>query len=270
MIAAARRRVLVARVRARTLSKRLDRRANRLMVRVAPLAVRAAGRARRTAARWARRAERRLRPLVALLFRLLSRLERRLLRTAARGRRAAGRAGAVLTPQRAICLTILAAAACLAIAQFVTYRAVEVGGPGYAGLPGATAPTVDAETAGEAHAYLLLPVALLAAALALAALVNPRRRGLGRPLFALGLLSLAVALLVDLPAGLDAGAEEARFAGATAVLENGFYAQIAAASWLTIGGLILARRCGRHRYRLRKPSLARTQGGRRRERTFSA
>ena len=49
-------------------------------------------------------------------------------------------------------------------------------------------------------------MALLAAALAVVALRNERRRGLGRVVFVLGLLSLAVILLVDRPAGLDAGA----------------------------------------------------------------
>ena len=34
-------------------------------------------------------------------------------------------------------------------------------------------------------------------------------------------------LLVDLPAGLDAGAQASRFAGATAVLDDGFYAELA-------------------------------------------
>ena len=145
----------------------------------------------------------------------------------------------LLTPWRAICLAVLAAAGCLLAAQFVDYRAVEVGQAGYAGLPAASAPTVGAETAGQAHAYLLVPVALLAAALALAALRDERRRGLGRVVFALGLLSLAVALLVDLPAGRDVGAEATRFSGARAVLYDGFYAEIAAAAGLMLGGMLL-------------------------------
>lgn len=238
MIAAARRRVMVARVRLGALSKRLDRWGNRLLLRVAPPATAALRRLRATARKWSRRAARRLGPLGVLLFRGLSWLERRLLRAARRAERLATRASAVLTPGRAICLAILAAATCLAIAQFVPYRAVEVGGPGYAGLPEAAPPTRGEESAGQAHAYLLLPVALLAAGLALAALRRQRPR-LGRAVFGLGLLALAVTLLVDLPAGLDASAEEARFAGATAVLENGFYAQLAAAAGLMLGGVLL-------------------------------
>ncbi len=60
------------------------------------------------------------------------------------------------------------------------------------------------KTAGAAHSYLLVPLALLAAVLGLAA-VSRRRRRLGRVVFALGLAGIAVVLLVDLPNGLDAG-----------------------------------------------------------------
>ena len=59
--------------------------------------------------------------------------------------------------------------------------------------------------------------ALLAVALALVAAATGRNR-LGRIVFVLGLLGLAVVLLVDRPAGLDAGSQAARFSGATAVL----------------------------------------------------
>lgn len=281
MIAAVRRRAMVARVRAvgwtravdrrvnavlvgaprvRAWTRAADRRANALLLRSWPSLERVLRRLRRLAAR----AWRRLRPVAMRLFRLLWRLERALLRTRDLAVRAATRASAVLTPQRAIGATVVASAACLAVAQFVEYRAVEVGQPGYAGLPAATPPTVAAEKAGEAHAYLLAAVALLAAALAALAMRNPRRRGLGRVVFALGALSLGVVLLVDLPAGLDAGAQTSRFSGATAVLLDGFYAQIAAAAGLMLGGLLLSRapkERKRHRYRLRKPKLARTQGG---------
>jgi hypothetical protein len=193
----------------------------------------------RTAQARGRRLGRRLRPIGVFLLRGLALLERLLLRGAGRVRRGATRLSAVLTPQRAICLTILAASACLIAAQFVDYRAVEIDQPAYAGLPSASAPTVDVKTAGQAHAYLLVPVALLTAFLALVALRNEKRRGLGRVIFALGLVSLAVILLVDLPAGLDAGVQSSRFTGAKAILYDGFYAQIAAAAGLMLGGALL-------------------------------
>ncbi|HXS45856.1 MAG TPA: hypothetical protein VN756_00155, partial [Solirubrobacterales bacterium] len=208
-------------------------------MRASPRLARTAHRTKTTAKRWSRRLGRRLRPVGALLFRGLGMIERRLLRTRDLAIRGATRASVVLTPERAICLTILAAAGSLIASQFVDYRAVEIGQPGYAGLPAASPPTVGAETAGQAHAYLLVPVALLAAALALVVLHNGRRRSLGRVIFALGLLSLAVILLVDLPAGVDAGVQASRFSGAKAVLFDGFYAQIAAAAGLMLGGALL-------------------------------
>jgi hypothetical protein len=253
-------RLLVGGPRVRAWTGAVDRRANTLLVRSWPPLARVLTRLRRLV----RRAWALLRPWMARLFRALAALERRLLRGRDLGIRAATRASAVLTPQRGIGLVVVASAACLAVAQFVEYRAVEIGQPGYAGLSAVTPPTEAAETAGEAHVYLLLPVALLAAMLAMLAVRNPRRRGLGRVVFALGALSLAVALLVDLPAGLDAGAETSRFSGATAVLLDGFYAEIAAAAGLMLGGALLSRaprERERQRHRLRKPSLASVWGG---------
>ena len=132
---------------------------------------------------------------------------------------------------------IVASAACLAVSQFVDYRAVEVGQPGYAGLPAATPPTVGIEPAGQPHLYLLLPVALLAAALAGLALRTGARR-LGRFVFALGLLSLAVILLVDLPAGLDAAARAGRRGsrGRTRRARRRLLRRAAAARGLMLGG----------------------------------
>lgn len=242
MIAATRRRIQAAAKRLRgagpgliAATRKLDRAADRRLRRAWP----AVARTGRSARALGRRGSRRLRPLGVALFRLLARLERGLLRGSAWAQRAATRVSATLTPQRAICLTVVGSAACLVVAQFVEYRAVEIGQSGYAGLTAASPPTVAAETPGEAHSFLLIPVAVLAAGLALAVLRNERRRGLGRIVFALGLLSLAVVLLVDLPAGLDVGAEASRFSGAKAILYDGFYAQIAAAAGLMLGGALL-------------------------------
>jgi hypothetical protein len=265
--------IAATRQRVRRWTAAADRRFDALLVAAWPRLAATARRARSIAVVSARRAGRLLRPLAVRLFRALAIVERLLLRLVGRARAAATRASAVLTPQRAICLTIAGAAACLVVAQFVDYRAVEVGQQGYAGLPAAEAPTVGAETAGQASAYLLVPVGLLAAALAAWAAIDERRRGLGRIVFALGLLSLGLILIVDLPAGLDAGAEATRFSGAEAVLYDAFYAQIAAAAGLMLGGAMLSyahRVPTRHGYRPRKPSRARTQGGRRRARTSSA
>ncbi len=231
------------------------------------------------ALRWAGRA---LRPLAGpalrllraaavLLLRALGRVERVLLRAAALARRAAQRAWAAVTLQRVACVAVLAAAACLLAAQFLDYRAVEVGGPAYAGLPAASAPTVAARTAGQAHAYLLVPLALLAAALALAALRDRRRSGVGRLVFALGAIALAVVLLVDLPAGRDLGPYASRFSGARAVLYSPFYMELAAAVALMLGGLLLAnahRFSTGHGYRLRKRRPATMRGRAEHEPTY--
>jgi len=242
-----------------------DRRLNRLLIR-AWLRLAAAGRRVGAVCRpWLRWLSRRLRPALVLLLRGFSLAERRLRWLSAAATRVATRASAVITPQRAICGAIVASAACLVASQFIAYRGVEVGQPGYAGLPPvATPPTVGVETAGEAHAYLLIPVAALAAGLAGLAALRPRRRGLGRVVAVLGLLGLAVILLVDRPAGLDAGAQATRFAGATAVLDDGFYAELASAAGLILCGLLLAYTGAR------KPSLARKRGGWRSARTWFA
>jgi hypothetical protein len=271
MIAAVRRRAMVARVRLEGVTRRVDRQANALLVgaprvgawtrgadrRANRLLLRAwppLARLLRLVRRQAARAWRPLRPFVRRFFRLLGWLERRLLRGRELAVRASVRASALLTPERGICLAIAAVAACLAVSQFVEYRAVEIGQPAYTGLPAAEPPTVGEEAPGEAHAYLLLPVAALAALFALPGFRAPRRRAenggrsavfgpsaprRGWAIAVLGAVALAVAFLVDMPAGLDEGAQTSRFSGATAVLEDGFYAEVASAAALVLTGLLL-------------------------------
>jgi len=102
---------------------------------------------------------------------------------------------------------------------------------------------VEVRAAGEAHAYLLVPIGVAAAVLGLLALVR-ERRNYGLFVAGLGLVAIAVILLVDLPAGLDVGSQSSRFAGATAVLEDGFFAELAAAGGMVLAGLLYyARPC---------------------------
>ncbi|HEX6601533.1 MAG TPA: hypothetical protein VF030_02735, partial [Solirubrobacterales bacterium] len=149
-----------------------------------------------------------------------------------------------VTPSRAAAVVVIAAGALLIASQFIDYRAVEIGQPGYADLPDvAQVPTTDSRTAGDAHLYLLVPVGILAIALGALGLRRNARR-LGLLVAALGLLSLAVILAIDLPNGLDEGTQTSRFAGATAVLQDGFYAELAAAGGLLLSGLLYyARPC---------------------------
>lgn len=251
------------------ISRRVDRLANRGLERAWPALLRARMRAAATAARGARLAGPPLRRARALagralavtwralapvrraarlalvaFFRLLARAERLLRAAAARAGTAAHAGSVALSPPRALAAGAVLCGLALVAAQFADYSAVEVGRPGYADLDGAARPpTVAARAAGEAHAWLLVPVGLLAAAAGGAAIARDRRR-LGLAAAALGALSLAVILAVDLPAGLDVGPQSARFAGAAAVLRNGFYAELAAAGGLLFCGLVYyARPC---------------------------
>jgi hypothetical protein len=275
MIAAARRRIGAVLSAGAKGTRRVDRAASRRIEKLRPRLVRLVRRLRSGAVRFAKALGKRLRPVGVFVLRLFSRGERWLRRASALAIRGAARASAVLTPQRAVCGVVVASALCLVVAQFVDFRSVEIGQPGYAGLAAAAAPTVAAKTPVDVHSYVLIALALVAAACAAAMALRPKRRGLGRVVIALGLLSIAVILLVDLPAGLDEGTLTARFSGATAVLDEGFYAQLAAAAGLVLGGLLYyARPCririnlsGRaasaRRRRRRPPASSRDRAARR-------
>jgi hypothetical protein len=241
-------------------SRGLDRRANRGLERAHPLLLQAGRRTRIRAKRTVAWLGPRVRPVAALFFRALAAGERWLRRGGGAAVRGATRVSAVVTPQRAVGLVIVAAGACLIASQFVDYRGVEIGQPGYADLPGTTRPpTVDVKTAGEAHSYLLVPLGAVAALFGLLAAGRDRRR-LGLAVAGIGLVAVATILLVDLPNGLDAGAQTSRFAGAQAVLEDGFYAELAAAAGLLVAGLLYyARPC-----RIRISSSGRAASARRR------
>lgn len=242
-------------------TRRIDRAGNRGLERVHPVLLRARHRAAAIVTSASAWAGPRLQPAAALFFRGLALGELSVRRGCSLIVRAATAASRVVTPQRAIAAVIVAAGVCLVAAQFVDYRAIEIGQPGYADLPGsvAQAPTVQVRTAGQAHAYLLVPVGLIAVAVGVLC-ASGRRRRLGLGAAALGLVSIAVMLLVDLPNGLDAGAETSRFAGASAVLQDGFYAELAAASGLVVAGLLYyARPC-----RIRTNSSGRAASARRR------
>lgn len=241
-------------------SRGVDRAANRGLERAHPVLIRGASESRRRARQALVWTGPKMRPVAARFFRAVASGERWVRRGCTAAVRGATRLSAVLTPQRVRGLVIAACGAALVASQFLDYRAVEIGQPGYADLPtAAPPPTVGVKTAGDAHAYLLVPLGALAILLGLLAATRKSRR-LGLGVAGLGLTAVATILLVDLPNGLDAGAETSRFAGATAVLEDGFFAELAAAAALLIAGLLYyARPC-----RIRISSSGRAASARRR------
>lgn len=148
-----------------------------------------------------------------------------------------------VTPLRAAVAVTAIAAVLLGVSQFTDYRGVAVGVEDYAAYadvePVAPAPQVDRRDAGDPHAYLLVPLAVLALALVVAAARG--RWQLGRVVSLLGLVALAVAILVDVPAGLDEGDQAIAYASVEAQLLEGFYAQVVSAAVLVAGGLLVAR-----------------------------
>ena len=171
-------------------------------------------------------------PLIAALVALIGLAREGLARLAAR-----------VTPLRATIAVTGIAAVLLAVSQFVDYRGVAVGVEDYAAYadvePVAPAPQVDRREAGDPHAYLLVPVAALTLVLLVACARG--RWQLGRVVSLLGLAALAVAILVDVPAGLDEGDEAIAYASVEAQLLEGFWAQVGSATVLVIGGLLVAR-----------------------------
>ncbi len=168
----------------------------------------------------------------------------------------------LLTPLRGAFLVTIASAGCLVLSQFVYYRGVEIGQPGYGQVSTiASAPQVDLQRAGEAHSYLLIPLAAFAVAMAAVALFA-KRRWAAELVAVAGLAGIAVTLLIDMPSGLDAGLAGVRFSGAHAVLREGFYAQLAASTGLVICGAALALDLRARRAEARRPARRRNRRGR--------
>jgi hypothetical protein len=242
--------IAAPRGRVTALSRRIDRAANRGLERAYPPLRRAWGAAVPLALAAAAFAWRGLRPLLRWFFLALAFAET-VLRAGARiAKRAANGAAGVLTPRRAIGVVIAGAGALLVVSQFLDYHGVQIGGAAVfespAGVAVAKPPTVDVQTAGEAHSYVLVPVGVLAVLLGLAVILRGGRLGRRAALGAivLGAASLAVILLIDLPHGTDVGSLSSRFSGASAVLEKGFAAELAAAGGMVLGGVLYyARPC---------------------------
>jgi hypothetical protein len=230
-----------------TLSRRIDATANRGLERAYPPLRRAWLAAAPALLALAALLWRLARPALMWFFRALALAEAGLRALGRSAARAATAAAIVVTPRRAIGLAIAATGGLLVVSQFLDYHGVQIGGPGYVGLPDvAKPPTVDLQTAGHAHSYVLVPVGAIGIVLGLAIILRGGRIARLAALGAIlaGAASAAVILLIDLPHGTDVGAQSSRFAGASAVLEKGFAAELAAAGGMLLGGLLYyARPC---------------------------
>jgi hypothetical protein len=154
-----------------------------------------------------------------------------------------------VTAARVCAALAIAAAAAIAASQFVDYRGIAIGADQYQGDAGEVAPVpqLNRELTGDAHAYLMLPLALLAIILASLALR-------GRPRLALlvsliGLAGIVVTLAVDLPQALDTGRIGEAYEGTEARLLTGFWIQLIGSAVLLAAGLALARFAGGARRR---------------------
>lgn len=156
----------------------------------------------------------------------------------------------VLTPHRALLVVAAAAAILLVIAQFKGLGAIEIGQPGYAGIEDlARAPTIDHTTPAGVHTRIMVPVAVTALlaviVIALGSLRSQARRFsrwrrlASMVLITVGLLSLVVTLLIDLPRAMDTTDAELAYAEVSAVLLSGFWLELASGAALAITGFAL-------------------------------
>jgi hypothetical protein len=138
-----------------------------------------------------------------------------------------------VTPRRAALAVAAVAAVALAGSQFADYRSVAIGTDEYVGVDEvAPAPEVAelTDSAGSAHAWLGIPLGL--AALAAVAMCARGDRRAAWWLGAIGLVTVAITLIVDVPKGLDEGDAAVAYQGAEASLLGGFWVQLACGALL--------------------------------------
>lgn len=196
-------------------------------------------------------------------------LGRLILRLAAAAGRAVVALDRLFTPHLALVLIAAVAAVLLGLSQYKGLGLIEIGQAGYQGIEDlARAPAIDRTTPAGVHTRIFVPIAAVAfAAVAVIALgslesfakrVARFRRLAAMVLVAIGLLTLVVTLLVDLPEATDTSEAALAYAGVKARLLTGFWLELSAGAALTVCGLALliepsARRV-RGRQRDRRPS----------------
>jgi hypothetical protein len=146
-----------------------------------------------------------------------------------------------LTPKWAVAAVGIAVLLALAASQWVDYREISVGNFAYGGGVENIAPAPDVATdrAGDAHSWLMIPIAALGLVLVVGTFASRPRAGW--LLAALGVLVIAITLVVDMPKGLDEGSAAITYEGAKASLLEGFWLQLACGAVMTACGLLLAR-----------------------------
>ena len=154
----------------------------------------------------------------------------------------------VATPHRALILVGAVAAVVLGISQYKGLGSIEIGQAGYSGIEDlARAPAIDKTTPAGVHTRILVPIAALALlAVVVIGLAEVRkfsrrlagfRRFASMVLVAIGLLTLVVALLIDLPDATDTTEAALAYSGVQARILGGFWLELAAGAALTVAGL---------------------------------
>ncbi len=168
------------------------------------------------------------------------------------GRRVAAALHAVsklVTPARGLLVAAIGCAILLALSQFADYRGISIGGTDYAPSIASVAPAPEVGRAalGSAHSYAMIPVAIVAIVLLVIAAWTKRWQ-LCRLVFLLGLGVIAVAILIDRPAGLDVGNLRLDYNGVEASLLGGFWMEIFAGAGLALTSLLLGSELRRERH----------------------
>lgn len=177
----------------------------------------------------------------------LGRVWRRALATAGRIAVALDR---VATPHRALVLVAGIAAVILGVAQFKGLGTIEIGQAGYDGIEDLVrAPTTSNTTPAGSHTRIFVPIAAVAllavvviglgGATATAARFSRWRRLAAMTLTMIGLLTLVVTLLIDLPNATDTAEVALAYEGVSARLLSGFWLELTAGAALAVAGLAL-------------------------------
>ena len=144
------------------------------------------------------------------------------------------------TPARVTVAVALLTAAALIGSQWAELSATSVGVDAYIGVEDvAPAPDVTTKELGSAHAWVGVPLGVIAALLIIGSARG--RPGLARLLIPLGIVVIAVSLLIDRPEGLDEGSDAVAYESVTAELMTGFWAQLVSGGVLILLALVLTR-----------------------------